>query len=171
MTQWSWVKFPAAVANSEMGDHLWAGKLPQYFTEPPMPTQPPTLSGTGNKYQHSDALWLGSKGRMAHSIYLFLTLCFLGSDWRLTFLVLLLTFVDYCLLLMTVVMHLCSACNRHTINFYMMMIMINRKSHAAYRLTPIPVTLKVSLAAGNLSNSHTSGNTTCINYDVFTHES
>ena len=29
---------------------------------------------------------------------LFLTLCFLGSDWRLTFLVLLLTFVDYCCL-------------------------------------------------------------------------
>jgi len=58
---------------------------------------------------------------------LFLTQCFLGSDWRLTFLVLLLTFVDYCCLcyvmlcnpmLMTLVMHLCSPCNRRTINFY-----------------------------------------------------
>ena len=48
----------------------------------------------------------------------FLTLCFLGSDWRLTFLALLLMFVHYCLLLMTLVMHLCSACNRRTINFY-----------------------------------------------------
>ena len=55
---------------------------------------------------------------------LFLTLRFLGSDWRLTFLVLLLTFVDYCLLLMTLVMHLCSACNRRTINFYVMMMII-----------------------------------------------
>jgi len=53
----------------------------------------------------------------------------LGSDCRLTFLVLLLTFVDYCCLcyvmlcyvipmLMTLVMHLCSPCNRRTINFY-----------------------------------------------------
>jgi len=31
-------------------------------------------------------------------------------------LVLLLTFVDYCILLMTFVMHLCSPCNRRTIN-------------------------------------------------------
>jgi len=37
---------------------------------------------------------------------------------------LLLTFVDYCLLLMTLVLHLCSACNRRTINFYMMMMMM-----------------------------------------------
>jgi len=36
----------------------------------------------------------------------------------------LLTFVDYCLLFMTLVMHLCSACNRRTINFYMMMMMM-----------------------------------------------
>jgi len=28
-----------------------AGKPPQYFTKPPRPTQPPTLSGTGNEYQ------------------------------------------------------------------------------------------------------------------------
>ena len=54
-------------------------------------------------------------------------LCFLGSDWRLTILVLLLTFVDYCcLLLMTLVLHLCSPCNRCTINFYMMMMMISK---------------------------------------------
>ena len=47
---------------------LWDGwpslvdKPPQYFTRP---TQPPTLSGTGNEYQPkcSDALPLGSKGR------------------------------------------------------------------------------------------------------------
>jgi len=39
------------------------------------------------------------------------------------FLVLLLTFVDYCwLLLMTLVMHLCSPCNRRTINLSMMMM-------------------------------------------------
>jgi len=44
-------------------------KPPQYFTKPPGPTQPPTLSGMGNEYQPkcSDALQLGSKGRMAHS--------------------------------------------------------------------------------------------------------
>jgi len=35
--------------------------------------------------------------------------------------------VDYCLLLMTLVLHLCSACNRRTINFYMMMMMIMMK--------------------------------------------
>jgi len=28
-----------------MGDRLRAGKPPQYFTEPPRPTQPATLSG------------------------------------------------------------------------------------------------------------------------------
>jgi len=44
-----------------MGDY----KPPQYFTKPPRPTQPPTLSGTENEYQPKcdDALWLGSKGR------------------------------------------------------------------------------------------------------------
>jgi len=49
-----------------MGDHLWADKLPQYFTKPSRPTQPPTLIGTGNKYQPkwSDVLWPGSKGRL-----------------------------------------------------------------------------------------------------------
>ena len=57
---------------------------------------------------------------------LFLILCFLGSDWRRTFLVLLLTFVDYCwLLLMTLVMHPCSCspCNRRTISLSIMMMM------------------------------------------------
>jgi len=34
-----------------MGDQLRAGRPPQYLTEPPRPTQPPTLSGTGNEYQ------------------------------------------------------------------------------------------------------------------------
>jgi len=35
------------------------------FSVHPRPTQPPTLSGTGNEYQPKcgDALWLGSKGR------------------------------------------------------------------------------------------------------------
>ena len=44
---------------------LRTGKLPQYFTKPPRPTQPPTLSETGNEYQPKcgDALRLGSKGR------------------------------------------------------------------------------------------------------------
>jgi len=47
-------------------DHLRAD---EYFTEPPRPTQPPTLRGTGNEYWPKcyDALQLGSKGRMAHS--------------------------------------------------------------------------------------------------------
>jgi len=41
-----------------------ADKPPQYFTKPPRPTQPPTLSGMGNEYQPKcdDALRLGSKG-------------------------------------------------------------------------------------------------------------
>jgi len=49
-----------------MGDHLWADKPPQYFTKPASPTQPPTLSGTGNEYQPnwSDVLWPGSEGRL-----------------------------------------------------------------------------------------------------------
>jgi len=42
-----------------------ADKPPRYFTKPPRPTQPPTLSGTGNEYQRKcgNALRLGSKGR------------------------------------------------------------------------------------------------------------
>jgi len=44
-----------------MGGRFRAGKPPQYFTEPPRLTQPPTLSGTGNKYRPKcgDALRLG----------------------------------------------------------------------------------------------------------------
>ena len=51
-----------------MGDRLRAGKPPQYFTEPPRPTQPSTLSRTGIEYRQEcdDALRLGKKGRMAH---------------------------------------------------------------------------------------------------------
>ena len=30
---------------------VFADKPPQYFTKPPRPTQPPTLSGMGNGYQ------------------------------------------------------------------------------------------------------------------------
>ena len=51
-----------------MGDRLRAGKPPQYFTEPPRPTQPPTLSGTGNERRYG--LRLGNKGRMAYSMWL-----------------------------------------------------------------------------------------------------
>jgi len=45
------------------GERLRAGKPPQYFTEAPRPTQPPTLSGTGNYYRPKcdDALRLGVK--------------------------------------------------------------------------------------------------------------
>jgi len=52
------------------GDHLWVCKLPQYFTKPPRPTQPPTLSRTGNEYQPTcgDALQLSSKDRMGHPL-------------------------------------------------------------------------------------------------------
>jgi len=40
------------------------GKPPQYFTKPPRPTQPPSLSGTVNEYQSKcgDSLRLGVKG-------------------------------------------------------------------------------------------------------------
>jgi len=59
-------------------------------------------------------------------LYRLLTLS-IRNTLRTFLLVLLLTFVDYCLLLMTLVnvMHLCSACNRCTINFYMMMMMMH----------------------------------------------
>ena len=51
--------------NTGMGDRLSAGEPPQYFTKPPRPTQPPTLSATGNEYQPKcgDALRLRVKGR------------------------------------------------------------------------------------------------------------
>jgi len=57
-------QFPAAATNTGMGDRLWAGKPPQYFTKPPRPTQPPTISGMGNEYQPKcgDAQRLGVKG-------------------------------------------------------------------------------------------------------------
>jgi len=45
------VRFPADATNTAIGDRLWLGKPPQYFTKPPRPTQSPTLSGTGNDYQ------------------------------------------------------------------------------------------------------------------------
>jgi len=47
-----------------MGDRLQVGKPPEYFAEPPGPTQPPVFGGTGNEYQPKcgDALRLGSKG-------------------------------------------------------------------------------------------------------------
>jgi len=57
------VRFPTAAG---MGDRLWADKPPQYFTKPARPTQPLTLSRTGNEYQPkwSDVLWPGSEGRL-----------------------------------------------------------------------------------------------------------
>jgi len=66
-TRWSRVRFPAAAASTGMGER-WppsGGKPPQYFTEPepPRPTQPPTLSGTGNECRPKcgrDALRLGT---------------------------------------------------------------------------------------------------------------
>jgi len=60
----SQVQFPATVTNTGMGDCLGAGKPPPYFTKPPRPTQPPTLSGTRNDYQPkcSDALRMEVKG-------------------------------------------------------------------------------------------------------------
>jgi len=64
--RWSRVQFTAAaVSKTGTGDDLRAGKPPQYFSKPPRPTQPPTLSVTGNEYQPKcgDALRLGSKGR------------------------------------------------------------------------------------------------------------
>jgi len=53
-----------STTSSAMDDRRRAGKPPQYFTMLPRPTQPPTLSGTGNEYppKCGDALRLGSKG-------------------------------------------------------------------------------------------------------------
>ena len=69
-TRWLRLRFPAAAANTGMGDRLRAGKLPQYFAEPCIPTQPANLSGTGIEYWPKcvDALRLGSESMMAHSI-------------------------------------------------------------------------------------------------------
>ena len=46
-----------------MGDRLWRAYHPGIFTKLPRPTQPPTLSGTGNEYRPKggDALSLGNK--------------------------------------------------------------------------------------------------------------
>jgi len=54
-----------AMTNTGMGNCLQAGKPPQHFNKPPRPTQPPTLSGMGNKYQPKcgDALQLEVKGK------------------------------------------------------------------------------------------------------------
>jgi len=70
-TRWLRVQFSAAAASTVMGDHLWMGTPSQYIPKPPRPTQPPALSGTGNDYRPKcgDALWLGSKGRIVHSIH------------------------------------------------------------------------------------------------------
>ena len=56
---------PLHAASTGMGNRLRAGKPPQYFTKPPRPTQPPTLSERGNEYQPrcGDALRLWCKGR------------------------------------------------------------------------------------------------------------
>jgi len=42
-----------------MGDRLRAGKPPQYFTEPPRSTQPPTLSGREMSTGQSVAMLCG----------------------------------------------------------------------------------------------------------------
>jgi len=41
------------------------------YNQPPVPTQPPTLCGTGIEYRLNcdDALQMGSKGRMVYSIW------------------------------------------------------------------------------------------------------
>jgi len=60
-----------------MGDRLLTGKPPQYVTQPPRQTQPPTLSGTGNEYRPTcgNALRLGNKGRMTRSVYVHKRVC------------------------------------------------------------------------------------------------
>ena len=59
--------FPAAAANTGTGDRLRAGKPPRYFTEPSIskPTQPPTLSGTGNECRGQSAVMLCGWGTKA----------------------------------------------------------------------------------------------------------
>ena len=42
-----------------MGNRLLEGKLPQYFTEPRRPTQPPTLSESGMNTVHSAVMLCG----------------------------------------------------------------------------------------------------------------
>ena len=57
-----------------------ADKPPHYFTKPPKPTQPPTLSRTGNEYQPKcgDAVRLGSNGRYS-SYHLWLNVWVVGK--------------------------------------------------------------------------------------------
>jgi len=56
-----------------MGDRLREGELPQYFTEPPRPTQPPTISVAGNESTSQNAVmlygWVVKTG-MAHSMWI-----------------------------------------------------------------------------------------------------
>jgi len=57
------------LVSTVMGDRLQTGKLHQYFTKPLRPTQPPTLSGTGNEYQPNAVMlcgW-GVKACVVHS--------------------------------------------------------------------------------------------------------
>ena len=53
-----------------MGDHLRPSYYIVILTKLPRPTQPSTISGTGNKYQlqRGDAVWLGVKAGVAHSV-------------------------------------------------------------------------------------------------------
>ena len=48
---------------TDVGDRLRRAYHPGVFTKPPRPTQPPTLSGTGNEHRPKggDAMRLGSK--------------------------------------------------------------------------------------------------------------
>ena len=64
------VSFPATAAIARMSDCLWMDKPLWYFTKPSRPTQHPILYGTGTEYwlKCGDALWLGNKGRMTHSL-------------------------------------------------------------------------------------------------------
>jgi len=75
-------RLPAAAGSTGMGDRLRARKPPQYFTTLPMPTQPPTLSGTETSiYQPKcgGAPRLGSKGRYG-SFHLWINL-WLAGKW------------------------------------------------------------------------------------------
>jgi len=44
-------EFDSRLILDGMGDGLQVSKPPQYFTDPPRPTQPPTLSRMGNEYR------------------------------------------------------------------------------------------------------------------------
>ena len=72
--------FLASATETGMGGHLRAGKPPQYFTKPLMPTQPDTLNGMGNEYQPkcSDALQLAVQGRY-RSFHLWINVWVVGK--------------------------------------------------------------------------------------------